>query len=107
VTAKEANKEPQESDSDETQGQMFTRLKKKDAVKKETNALRVNKRNERGETLLHLASIKGDTDETIALIKAGIIVNAKDYAGEITVYSIRYFWLWPLTEFYYNTFQQF
>lgn len=60
---------------------MFTKLKKKDVTKKESNAVRINKRNERGETLLHVAAIKGDVDDTIDLIKAGIVVNAKDYAG--------------------------
>jgi len=60
---------------------MFTKIKKKEVIKKETNAVRINKRNERGETLLHLAAIKGDIDDTIDLIKAGINVNAKDYAG--------------------------
>ncbi|KAK3755415.1 hypothetical protein QZH41_016630 [Actinostola sp. cb2023] len=79
VTAKDAQKELQETDSDE--GQMFTRLRKKDVTKKESNVLRINKRNERGETPLHLAAIKGDIEDTIDLIKAGIIVNSKDYAG--------------------------
>ena len=80
MTAKDAQKELQETDSDE--GQMFTRLRKKDVTKKESNVLRINKRNERGETPLHLAAIKGDIEDTIDLIKAGIIVNSKDYAGK-------------------------
>ncbi|CAL4076572.1 unnamed protein product, partial [Meganyctiphanes norvegica] len=41
----------------------------------------VNKRNERGETPLHVASIKGDTDRVSQLISQGADVNANDYAG--------------------------
>lgn len=41
----------------------------------------VNKRNERGETPLHVASIKGDTDRVSQLITQGADVNATDYAG--------------------------
>lgn len=41
----------------------------------------VNKRNERGETPLHVASIKGDTDRVSQLISQGADVNATDYAG--------------------------
>ena len=42
---------------------------------------RVHKRNERGETPLHLAAIKGDPKQTKKLIKAGADVNVKDFAG--------------------------
>ncbi|XP_069960646.1 uncharacterized protein [Cherax quadricarinatus] len=41
----------------------------------------VNKRNERGETPLHVAAIKGDTDRISQLISQGADVNATDYAG--------------------------
>ncbi|XP_019640135.1 PREDICTED: ankyrin repeat domain-containing protein 11-like [Branchiostoma belcheri] len=42
---------------------------------------KVNKRNERGETPLHMAAIKGDADLLRQLIKQGAEVNAKDFAG--------------------------
>ncbi|XP_042202986.1 ankyrin repeat domain-containing protein 11-like [Homarus americanus] len=41
----------------------------------------VNKRNERGETPLHVAAIKGDTERISQLISQGADVNATDYAG--------------------------
>ncbi|XP_042868936.1 ankyrin repeat domain-containing protein 11-like isoform X3 [Penaeus japonicus] len=41
----------------------------------------VNKRNERGETPLHVAAIKGDTERISQLITQGADVNATDYAG--------------------------
>ena len=44
---------------------------------------KVNKRNERGETSLHVAAIKGQIKQTKRLIKAGADVNVKDYAGEM------------------------
>ena len=42
---------------------------------------KVNKRNTRGETPLHLAAIKGDIKQAKKLIKAGADVNLRDYAG--------------------------
>ena len=42
---------------------------------------RVYRRNERGETLLHLAAIKGDIASLKKLIKDGAQVGLKDYAG--------------------------
>ncbi|XP_033754138.1 ankyrin repeat domain-containing protein 11-like [Pecten maximus] len=42
---------------------------------------KVHKRNERGETPLHLAAIKGDIKQTKKLIKAGADVNVADFAG--------------------------
>ena len=42
---------------------------------------KVNKRNDRGETPIHLAAIRGDGKGTKRLIKAGVDVNVKDYAG--------------------------
>lgn len=41
----------------------------------------VNKRNERGETPLLVAAIKGDTERISQLISQGADVNATDYAG--------------------------
>ena len=43
---------------------------------------RVYRRNERGETPLHTAAIKGDVDGMKKLINDGADVGAKDYAGE-------------------------
>lgn len=42
---------------------------------------KVHKRNERGETPLHLAAIRGDAKTTKRLIKAGADVNVADFAG--------------------------
>jgi len=42
----------------------------------------VNKRNERGETPLHVAAIRGDHKQVKKLIKAGADVNVGDFAGE-------------------------
>ncbi|KAL8593110.1 hypothetical protein ACOMHN_018036 [Nucella lapillus] len=42
---------------------------------------KVNKRNERGETPLHLAAKRGDLKQARRLIKAGASVNVTDYAG--------------------------
>ena len=41
----------------------------------------VNKRNERGETPLHVAAIKGDVNRVQTLILQGADVNTTDYAG--------------------------
>ncbi|XP_071957304.1 uncharacterized protein [Antedon mediterranea] len=41
---------------------------------------KANKRNERGETPLHLAAIKGDVEMTKTLIKQGAEVNVQDFA---------------------------
>ncbi|RDD47195.1 Ankyrin repeat domain-containing protein 11 [Trichoplax sp. H2] len=42
---------------------------------------RLRKRNERGETMLHAAAIKGDTRQARELIEEGADVNARDNAG--------------------------
>nr|KAG5712711.1 hypothetical protein BaRGS_029766 [Batillaria attramentaria] len=42
---------------------------------------KVNKRNDRGETPLHIAAKRGDVKQTKKLIKAGASVNVKDWAG--------------------------
>ncbi|KAL3859903.1 hypothetical protein ACJMK2_010087 [Sinanodonta woodiana] len=51
------------------------------SVKKNPLDKKVNKRNERGETPLHLAAIKGDVKMIKKLIKAGADVNVADFAG--------------------------
>lgn len=48
---------------------------------------RLRKRNERGETALHVAAIRGDLEDLVALIKVGASVNAKDNAGELLLIS--------------------
>nr|XP_033789942.1 ankyrin repeat domain-containing protein 12 isoform X2 [Geotrypetes seraphini] len=42
---------------------------------------KVNKRNERGETPLHMAAIRGDVSQVKELIGLGANVNVKDFAG--------------------------
>ncbi|XP_072296791.1 ankyrin repeat domain-containing protein 12 isoform X2 [Eucyclogobius newberryi] len=42
---------------------------------------KVNKRNERGETALHMAAIRGDAKQVKELISLGADVNVKDFAG--------------------------
>ncbi|XP_070830830.1 ankyrin repeat domain-containing protein 12 isoform X1 [Chaetodon trifascialis] len=42
---------------------------------------KVNKRNERGETPLHMAAIRGDAKQVKELISMGADVNVKDFAG--------------------------
>lgn len=42
----------------------------------------VNRRNERGETQLHIAAIKGDIQKLRSLIQQGADVNTTDYAGK-------------------------
>ena len=46
---------------------------------------RVSRRNERGETPLHTACIKGDLKMVLSLIEQGAEVNATDHAGELVV----------------------
>lgn len=43
---------------------------------------KVNNQNNRGETSLHLAAIKGDIQVAESLISQGADVNAQDYAGK-------------------------
>lgn len=72
VTAKEAKQDTGSSSNEDTgkDNQLETRIRK---------------RNERGETALHVAAIKGDLEDVIALIKAGAAVDVKDNAGEIQI----------------------
>ena len=42
---------------------------------------KVHKRNERGETPLHLACIKGDTAGMVNLLELGADINTTDHAG--------------------------
>lgn len=45
---------------------------------------KVNKRNERGETPLHMAAIRGDVKQVKELIRLGANVNVKDFAGKLS-----------------------
>lgn len=45
---------------------------------------KVNKRNERGETALHMAAIRGDAKQVRELISLGADVNVKDFAGVVS-----------------------
>lgn len=45
---------------------------------------KVNKRNERGETRLHRAAIRGDARRVKELIIEGADVNVKDFAGNLS-----------------------
>lgn len=44
---------------------------------------KVNKRNERGETRLHRAAIRGEVRRIKELISEGADVNVKDFAGKM------------------------
>ena len=57
---------------------MFTKVKSR---KGKVNS-RVYRRNERGETPLHIAAMKGDVTAIKKLIKEGAEVGVKDYAGK-------------------------
>lgn len=53
---------------------------------------KVNKRNERGETRLHRAAIRGEVRRIKELISEGADVNVKDFAGEkLFVSTVLYF----------------
>ena len=47
-----------------------------------TPKTRLQKRNERGETPLHVACIKGDLKTATYLVEQGADINATDHAGE-------------------------
>ncbi|XP_077983062.1 uncharacterized protein LOC144437904 [Glandiceps talaboti] len=51
------------------------------SITSSTGKSRVCKRNEKGETLLHTAAIKGDVQSTKLLIRQGADVNCQDFAG--------------------------
>lgn len=51
------------------------------AAKRTPGEKRVNKRNEKGESALHIAAIRGDLKQAKKLIKAGADVNVTDFAG--------------------------
>ena len=61
----------------------FTKVKSRKRMKRNGKCKnpRVHRRNERGETPLHIAAIKGDVANLKKLIKNGADVQLKDYAG--------------------------
>ena len=72
-----------ESQEDENNG-TFTKIKSRKRIKRNGKCVnpRVYRRNEHGETPLHLAAIKGDVAGLRKLFKDGAEVGVKDYAGE-------------------------
>ena len=46
---------------------------------------KLQKRNERGETMLHTASIRGDLRQVSSLVDQGADINATDHAGTTRV----------------------
>ena len=82
VTAKEAKQDSGSSSNDDLPF-VSNKIKKKDISKDNHIEVRIRKRNERGETALHVAAIRGDLEDVVGLIKAGAMVNAKDNAGEM------------------------
>lgn len=53
---------------------------------------KVNKRNERGETRLHRAAIRGEARRIKELISEGADVNVKDFAGNIIINKQAFVW---------------
>ncbi|XP_062426125.1 ankyrin repeat domain-containing protein 12 isoform X2 [Rhea pennata] len=58
-----------------------TPAQKKTSTSSSRQKDKVNKRNERGETPLHMAAIRGDVKQVKELISLGANVNVKDFAG--------------------------
>ena len=54
-----------------------------------TRGGRVHRKNERGETPLHLACIKGDKKAASSLVQQGADVNATDFAGKCVCVCVR------------------
>lgn len=81
VTAKDAKQDSGSSSSDDLSA-VSNKIRKKDISRENQIDVRIRKKNERGETALHLAAIRGDLEDASALIKAGALVNTKDNAGE-------------------------
>ncbi len=60
------------------------------AVSKTPVERRLQKRNERGETPLHVAAIRGDDELAQSLVSAGADVNCTDFAGTALIISNRH-----------------
>ncbi|XP_068093280.1 ankyrin repeat domain-containing protein 12 isoform X2 [Hyperolius riggenbachi] len=68
-------------DSTPSHPSQATPVQKKTPTSSTRQKDKVNKRNERGETPLHMAAIRGDLSQVKELIRLGANVNVKDFAG--------------------------
>ena len=80
MTAKEFQEQEDSKDKGKKSGESSSSKRLGPSSKRDLQ--KINKRNKRGETQLHLASIKGDVDGVKGLIKKGADVNMTDYAGK-------------------------
>ncbi len=77
-----STRESADDDNDSTFTKITSCKKTKRNGKSGVNP-RVSRRNERGETALHLTAIKGDVVSLKKLIKDGADIGLKDYAGRL------------------------
>ncbi|KAM6409923.1 ankyrin repeat domain-containing protein 12 isoform 2-T3 [Pluvialis apricaria] len=82
-TISPSRNEDRNSDTDSTLNHSLqtTPTQKKTPSSSSRQKDKVNKRNERGETPLHMAAIRGDVKQVKELISLGANVNVKDFAG--------------------------
>ncbi|RMC15570.1 hypothetical protein DUI87_07770 [Hirundo rustica rustica] len=82
-TISPSRNEDRNSDTDSTLNHSLqtTPTQKKTPTSSSRQKDKVNKRNERGETPLHMAAIRGDVKQVKELIRLGANVNVKDFAG--------------------------
>ncbi|XP_036274485.1 ankyrin repeat domain-containing protein 12 isoform X4 [Pipistrellus kuhlii] len=82
-TISPSRNEERDSDTDSTPNHpsQTTPAQKKTPSSSSRQKDKVNKRNERGETPLHMAAIRGDVKQVKELISLGANVNVKDFAG--------------------------
>ncbi|XP_075350495.1 ankyrin repeat domain-containing protein 12 isoform X2 [Mycteria americana] len=82
-TISPSRNEDRNSDTDSTLNHPLqtTPTQKKTPSSSSRQKDKVNKRNERGETPLHMAAIRGDVKQVKELISLGANVNVKDFAG--------------------------
>eukprot|EP00112_Aurelia_sp_Birch-Aquarium-sp1_P003297 Seg1367.4 transcript_id=Seg1367.4/GoldUCD/mRNA.D3Y31 product="Ankyrin repeat domain-containing protein 11" protein_id=Seg1367.4/GoldUCD/D3Y31 len=79
MTAKEFQEQEDSKEKGKKSGESSS--SKRSGTSSKRDSQKINKRNKRGETQLHLASIKGDIDRVKGLIKKGADVNMTDHAG--------------------------
>ncbi|XP_066940005.1 BRCA1-associated RING domain protein 1-like isoform X2 [Macrobrachium rosenbergii] len=63
------------------EGKKFLKITNLSALGMSPSTPSINKRNSKGETMLHIACIKGDVDKVKALLEDGANPNSKDNAG--------------------------